>query len=243
MGRHGFGHADRRIAAAALRSFQTFGLETLMIKKRIGPMIAMAALLFTSAAAQAAITVYTTQASFLAAVSAPATDSFDSLASGFITGLSARSVGSYKYSVSAPDGLFPTATGSDVVLAPNRPTDTLTFSAFTGGVSAVGGLFFNTDFNGSLLTGQGITIVATDASGSTSRTIAQPVGTSFLGFVSTSGVISSLTVAAGQDAGLNYFPSVNNLTLAVAAVPEPESLLLWAAGLCAIATVARRRQH
>ena len=203
--------------------------------------LAVAALVAVSGASQAALTVYTSQAAFLAAVSAPGTDTY----TGFsITGATpspiTRSAGSYQYTATAETTtFFGAGTTANPWLSTNTATDSITFNAFTGGASAIGGNFFGSDISG-LFSAGNITLVATDSLGATSsQTITGATTTSFLGFVST-GTLSSLVVEAVQGA-TPLWPTVDNLTLAVA-VPEPGTYAMLLAGLGVVGFMARRRR-
>lgn len=219
--------------------------------KSISKPLVLAALVCTAGASQAALTVYTTQASFLAAVTAPGTDTF----TGFnilnstpspIT----RSAGAYGYTATTNNlstvgafGFYGGGTSADPYLSTNNAADTMSFGTFTGGASAIGGNFFASNVGGLYTTGS-VTVTAFDTSGSVFRTIA-PTGAltgSFLGFVSTTAV-TSLTVASVQPSATTFvWPTVDNLTLAaVAPVPEPGTYALMLAGLGLVGFAARRR--
>lgn len=200
--------------------------------------------------AQAAITIYTSQASFLSAVGATVgVDTYDDL--DFTQPLGTpilRTAGSFSYSASAGplSNFFPAGdVASDVWLATNDRTDTITFNGFSAGAAAVGGFFFRSNVNGlSTATAATINIRATDSLGAVvTQAQVNPANTSFVGFVS-NGNISSLQVFVGTQAtGTNgVWPTVNNLTVA-AAVPEPESYALMLAGLSLVGWLARRRQR
>ncbi len=205
--------------------------------------LAAAALLAVAGASQATITVYTSQAAFLAATTAQGVDTF----TGFsITGSTpspiTRSAGPYGYTGSVTTtSFFGAGTTANPWLSTNTATDAMTFNGFTGGVGAVGGNFFGSDISGSFAAGD-ITLVATDASGSVTQTIVGATTTSFLGFVST-GLMTSLVVSAVQPAATFLWPTVDNLTLAQAGVvPEPGTYALMFAGLGFLGFMARRRR-
>lgn len=183
------------------------------------------ALLMTAGGAQAAISVYTSQASYLAAISAPGVDTYENFS---ITGSTpspvVRTAGSYGYTANAtPAGtFFGAGSNADRWLSTNTATDSVIFNAFTGGVRGLGGFFFGSDINGQFRAGS-IIVTATDASGTVSQTITGATTSSFLGFVST-GPLLSASVSAVQPTGAFLWPTINNLTLgsaAVAPVPEP----------------------
>ena len=206
--------------------------------------LAAALLVCAAGASHAAITVYTSMAAFNTATSARSTDTFAGLS---ITGSTptpvVRTVGPYSYTANAtPAGLFfGGGTTADPFLSTNTATDTIVFNAFTGGVRAVGGNFFGSDVSGAYAAG-GITITATDASGTVTQTLAAPTQSSFLGFVST-GAMTSVTVVSIQPLSGFLWPSVDNLVLASAvAVPEPGTYGLMFAGLGIVGLVARRRR-
>jgi hypothetical protein len=204
-------------------------------------LVAVAALLGLSGASQAAMTVYTTQASFLAAVTTSGTDSFDNLGIGYTNGFEtlSRSAGAYTYDVAAT--FYTAGTGGDTWLSTDAPIDAIVFNNFGAGVKAAGGLFFTSNVGGNYHLAD-ITVQATDGSGSSTQTIVGSTTGSFLGFVST-GPLTSLVVSAVNPNPLGpfFWPSVNDLTLA-AAVPEPETYALLLAGLGVVGFLARRRR-
>jgi len=207
------------------------------------PLIAItlaAALGAVSSTSHAALTAFTTPASFAAATMAPATDTFNLLPIDFIASPSSRTSGPYSYVASAPGGLFGAGSAANPWLSTNLSGTTLTFGSFGGGVSALGGSFFGSDIAGAFLAGQNLTLTATDSVGaSLTQTINNSTQTSFLGFAST-GTLVSLAVSIANP---NAFASVDNLVLAqTAPIPEPETYAMLLAGLATLAIVGRRRR-
>jgi hypothetical protein len=206
--------------------------------------LALAALLVAAGSSQAGITVYTTQASFLAAISNFATDTFDDLPTGptqLETSSIDRSAGAFTYTASVGED-FSLATGgtaSDVWLTTDPSNAVLTFDSFSSGVYAVGGFFFGSNSDGGALRRGSVTVTATDADGTITKTKRNPRSSNFYGFVSDSS-LTSVTVSATSRGG-SMFPTVNNLTLA-AAVPEPETYALLLSGLAIVGFIARRRR-
>jgi hypothetical protein len=195
-----------------------------------------------SSNANAAITVFTDQASFLAAISAPATDTFQDLS---IVGLTptplTRAVGAYGYSAAASGGFYGAGTPADHWLSTNTATDAITLGNFTGGVFGLGGTFFGSNMGGSFVSGS-VILTATDADGSVSKSILNATTSSFLGFVSTSG-LTGVTLAAVQPSGSTYlWPTADNLTLGgqvLSAVPEPATWAMMIIGFGAVGSMVR----
>jgi hypothetical protein len=202
--------------------------------------LAVAALLLTANAAHADITVYTSQTSFLAALSAPGVDTFDDLTIQPYASPLARTAGSYSYTASTvlTPFFYGAGTSGDGWLSTN--TDTVTFANFSSDVRGIGGQFFGSNIFGAFAPGASLTLTATDASGTVTQTLLNATTATFLGFVS-DGALTSMTLMGGQQAGT--WPTVNNLTLGAAAVttvPEAQTWAILLAGLGVVALLARR---
>lgn len=202
--------------------------------KTMKPLCLAAALLCAGSGAQAAITVYTSQAAFLSAVSAPGYDTFDDLrVVPYATTLD-RTAGTYGYQAYSPDGLWGAGgTGGDYWLSNENAYTPIVFQNFTGGVNAFGGNFFTSNISGQYVIGN---LVLAAADGSTLDYALNGTTTStFLGFVSDT-ALTSVTVAG--DGGL-YWPTANNVVLAV---PEPATYGMLLAGVGLLGVAARRRR-
>jgi PEP-CTERM motif len=211
--------------------------------KPLGQAVAALALVATASTSHAALTTYSSSVSFADAITAAAPDDFESLTLEFIATPLLRTVGTYGYAVSAPEGLFGIAGDPDTWLGPFSSFDTMTFDTFTGGVQAIGGNFFATNLDGVFFPGQTVVVTVTDSLNATAQlSYTNSELTDFAGFTST-GTITSLTVqiAARQN---EAFATANNLILAqvpTAPIPEPATYGMLLAGLGALAFVRRRR--
>ncbi|MDP3669802.1 MAG: PEP-CTERM sorting domain-containing protein [Telluria sp.] len=200
--------------------------------------LSLAVLLCAATAARADIDVFTTRASFLAAVAGTGTDTYNELAvASFGTSLY-RMAGSYSYSAgTGPSSSFYTAgkAGGDVWVSTNNAFDTITFSNFSAGVHAMGGNFFASDVNGAFFPNASVVLSASDGSTTRTLTLGSTTPNTFLGFVS-SNPLAFVQLGTG---GGYYWPTANNVILA--AVPEPGAYSMLLAGLLMMGSIVKRR--
>ncbi len=186
--------------------------------------------------ASAATTVYTSQASFLAALDP---GSYDETFDEFIQGNTLASplnfsLGGFGYSAAVADGspFYTEGVPGDTYLSTNTDARAIVFTLATGNLNAIGGDFFLTDTLGAFSQGM-VSLILND---STTATLTNPTSTSFLGFIS-SVPIGSLTFTSPAAPG---YATVNNLVVGQA-VPEPTTCLLLAGGALPLASSLRRR--
>ncbi|WP_185965014.1 PEPxxWA-CTERM sorting domain-containing protein [Glacieibacterium frigidum] len=216
-----------------------------MIISKFAPLALAMSLAFGSAA-QAAITVYTDAAAFLAAVDNFGVDDFNDLAVSSTPGPLSRSAGTYGYTAtvgSESTNFFPGSDdGTDIFLSTNNRFDTVVLDGFAPGIQAAGGFFFGSDINGFTTAATSITILATDSSGTVTEIALNPTTSTFRGFITDSTLVS-LSFLIGDEIGV--WPSLDNLHLGVVAdgpvVPEPATWALMIAGFGMVGAAMRRR--
>ncbi|WP_229217434.1 PEP-CTERM sorting domain-containing protein [Massilia forsythiae] len=209
-------------------------IQSLPLRARFLKPLCLAALLCAAASSQAAITVYTSQADFLAAVSAPGVDSFDDLTVDPYGDTLDRTAGSYTYQAYSPGGLWGAGAAGNYWLSNNTQTDPIVFSNFSGGASAFGGNFFTSDLAGQYAPGGNVVLTATDGT-SLTYSLNGTTQSSFLGFVSDAALSS---VSLSTDGGV-YWATANDVVLAV---PEPATYGMLLAGLGFVGLMGRRRR-
>jgi hypothetical protein len=194
---------------------------------------------FTTTAARAQTTTYTTSADFLAAVQgASYTETFD----GTLEAVSAVSYSflqnGFGYTVTVPPPTFDTMPvyRNGIFIGNLTDGESLVFTFTTGNVTAVGGNFFLTNLTDNFVSSP-ITVTLNDGT----TTTYTPTGVdTFLGFTSTV-AITSLTLSVTNIATYN---SVDNLIVGTtSAAPEPGSLALVLPVMGAVGMVIRKRQR
>ena len=123
-------------------------MQTSLTRMKI---ISAAALLLAASAAQADITVFTSQSAYLAAAGNTGVDTFDDLPIDALDSPLNRNAGSYAYtasSVGVSPILYGAGTGSDNWLSTNNRNDSVVFSNFSSAVRGVGGFFFGSNSAG-----------------------------------------------------------------------------------------------
>ncbi len=207
--------------------------------------LALVATLSSPSTARAQFVTYTSQASFLDAITNPGVDTFAGFSTTSTTASPiTRAAGPYGYSASVSDNedFFGVGSAGNPWLSTNTATDAITFAGFTGGVGAIGGNFFGTNIDGAFESGD-ILVTYVDATGTQSTTLRAPTVSSFFGVVSLSRAINAFTVSAVQPSETEFlWPTVDNLTLAQTTVPEPGTYALLATGLLAIGIAGRRKR-
>jgi MYXO-CTERM domain-containing protein len=213
-----------------------------------------AALVALALPARAAVTVYTTQASFLSQLGARGTDSFNDLVADTVVNPTVftstgnhftRTAGSFEYRLNVGTWytLFNNRDASnpaDVRLSPENAARALNFNTFGQPVFGLGANFFITDVWGADTTGKSIKLTVTDINNAvTNLTLTNTTASTYRGFVSTV-ALKSLSVIAEKPIEDNW-ATVNNFTLgSTAPVPEPGSGLLAALGLAGLLLWRRR---
>ena len=204
-----------------------------------------AAALVAAAGSQAAVTLYTSEASFLDAVAGAATDTFDDLVPGqsYESAL-LRSAGDIGYSVASGPGsdlLYGAGSAEDAWLSTNLAGDAITFSDFGTGIGAIGADVFGSTIDGAFQRFTSIVVTVTDASGTFSTTLNRTTTGTFVGFVSDS-LITSFSVAASPGLFRERWPTVDDLILANP-VPEADAGMMLLAGLGVMALLVSRRRN
>ena len=181
--------------------------------------IAALVLFALACAANAQTTAYVDKNLFLANM-APGSylQNFDALTPGNSYSNLAYSGGGFQYNVSAMLGLGAVVgNGGGAALSVADPSDDIQIDSTGNPITAIGGNFYNTDFNGGYVGGS----LFFSLSNGTSFTIPLAAATGFIGFTVTSGSITSLRITG--DSGGSQYATMDNLIVGsyAAAVTPP----------------------
>jgi hypothetical protein len=213
------------------------------VTKKLFPLkaLAVAALLLSTTAARADIKAYTDEAAFMAAISHPGVDTYDDLKVRPYDAAMFRIAGDYHYTATAgPNSVLYGAggIGGDYWLSTDDYRDSIKFSNFSSDVIGMGANFFGSDAFGRAIPNATMLLTANDGT-LLQYTLSMSGPSSFLGFVSSTGLAS---VVLTTDGTTNLWVTANNLTLGVLPVPEPSTYGMFAAGIALLGYVARRRR-
>jgi hypothetical protein len=170
--------------------------------------------------------VYTSSASFLAKVKPGSyTETFNGLDNSASPSFSG---GAFGYTISSPGDIY----FSGDFVGTNLPNLDLTID-FTGNVTALGANFFASNISDEF---QAVSLTLTLSDGTIETFTPTSLLDSYRGFT-TDVAISSLVISGP---GESLYAGLDNLTVGVSAVPEPETWALFAAGLLGLRLVRRR---
>ena len=208
------------------------------------PLVVAVAIL-AAGSSQAAIQTFTDEASFLAALSSYATDTFDDLMPGqAYDGPLSRSAGSVGYTASTTPNsptLYGAGSGSDAWLSSNNAADFIVFDGFSVPVYGAGAYVFGSDIFGEH-SSTGITAVrvTNEASEQVVKFKFRADTTNYFGVLSDT-PLTTFEVKTLYGENNITWPTVDDLTLAP--VPEPGTYAMLMAGLAAVGFLARRRRR
>ncbi|WP_422016757.1 PEP-CTERM sorting domain-containing protein [Roseateles sp.] len=222
-------------------------IRTLPVTQRL----MLCPLLLGMGLAHADITVYADPSAFNAEVTAPGIETFfgvaqDAAGASPMTRRTQLGTLYYYQAEASSSSLLGAGTADENWLTANVATDVITFSHFAQGITAFGGYFFGSDFNGQYQLGT-VTLSVTDVAGHTvTQTVSDATTSSFIGFVSDGAQIASVSLYSEQlPSGDSLWPTARQLVLgqSISAVPEPGSALLLALGVVGLLLRPRATPH
>lgn len=187
-------------------------------------------------------TIFTSQAAFLAAIEPGYyLETFDSLPQYTAgDGIEDFSMPPFSYRATNQSGFFHVGPPGDTWMSTIFADEDIVFTFNGAPVTAVGGFFFLTDFDG-FVTGGTVTVTLNNG---TTFSVSNATETSFIGFT-TDIPILTLTLTPDQSGQFFTWPTANDFIVGVAspqqAIPEPASVVLAGLGIAGFAGLARRR--
>lgn len=193
---------------------------------------AVIACLFAGRSASAAsVTTYTDAGAFTNGLEDFWSNSFSGITANGVQSnpavFSGSTSGTYAYTATAVGGLYGWAPGTPGPALTTLVADTnLVFTSFSPGISAFGGRFWVTDWdNGSLVTGQAVTLTLSLSDNSTaSATTTVSSTAAFLGLIVDPAV--TITSATLSRPGINLYTTAAGQVIVGVVVPEPATLTL-----------------
>ena len=185
-----------------------------------------ASIVAASLPARALVVTYTDRDAFLAALSSSSTDNYNDLSSGLVTSPLNRTITGYTYNATATGNLYTGTVNGSTALSTDVPDTALTLNFTAGAPTAVGGYFFNTDFDLNVLNS---VITVTANPGASAQSVVTGSATNFFGWLDDSGTpFTSLVIVPGAGSP-DAFATVDDLVLGQAApaaqVPGPLPVL------------------
>ena len=205
--------------------------------------LAAACIATLASAASAAVTVYYDEATFNAAITNQATDTFSDVLIANYSLPWARQTDVYGYDIwtSSANGFVGRAPGADPFVAARSRFDTIQAGNFTNAPQAFGANFLTMNSGGSPNSGAVMWVAVAYGNTLEQFAIAPSGRSTFLGFTS-SDPLKGVSFTLGDQAG--YWPGIDNITFGqIAPIPEPGIWATMLLGFGMIGFSMRRRSR